>query len=33
MPPAFPYNVLAGARPGYTGGKVDEFDAPKVTAA
>lgn len=33
IPTAFPYNVLAGARPGYTGGKVDEFDAPKVTAA
>ncbi|NKK70014.1 aldo/keto reductase [Rhizobium leguminosarum bv. viciae] len=33
IPTAFPYNVLAGARPGYTGGKADEFDAPKVTAA
>ncbi|CAO3440439.1 aldo/keto reductase [Azospirillum endophyticum] len=33
IPVAFPYNVLAGARAGYTGGKVDLFDAPKVSIA
>lgn len=33
IPTPFPYNVLEGARPGYTGGKVDEFDAPKISVA
>jgi aryl-alcohol dehydrogenase-like predicted oxidoreductase len=33
IPTAFPYNVLEGTRAGYTGGKVEEFDAPKVSAA
>ncbi|MEA1672856.1 aldo/keto reductase [Nitrospirillum sp. BR 11163] len=33
LPVAFPYNVLEGARPGYTGGKINEFDAPKVSVA
>ncbi|MCA1452402.1 aldo/keto reductase [Bradyrhizobium sp. BRP22] len=33
IPTAFPYNVLEGARPGYTGGKVEEFTAPAISAA
>ncbi|OED00916.1 aldo/keto reductase [Rhizobium sp. YK2] len=33
IPTAFPYNVLEGARPGYTGGKVEKFTAPAVSAA
>ncbi|TWB45032.1 aryl-alcohol dehydrogenase-like predicted oxidoreductase [Rhizobium sp. ERR 922] len=30
---AFPYNVLEGARAGYTGGKIEEFTAPAISAA
>lgn len=33
IPTAFPYNVLEGARPSYTGGKVEEFTAPVISAA
>ncbi|MCV3207343.1 aldo/keto reductase [Mesorhizobium sp. YC-39] len=33
IPTAFPYNVLEGARAGYTGGKVEEFTAPVISAA
>ncbi|MET3651200.1 aldo/keto reductase [Dyella japonica] len=33
LPPTFPYTVLEGARPLYTGGRVDLFDAPTTTVA
>jgi len=33
LPPTFPYTVLESARPLYTGGRVDLFDAPATTVA